>query len=447
MTRHRDRKAAIAIAAVACATLSSTALAATKHKAFVPLDQFVAGVRSASFLESLKGAEVKVRDATAFDEMRQSILDRYDGVTVTHSFVQGGQYYDCVPVDQQPAVRNYHLTHIEAAPPQALAGKPVIAEGNIRPATMIDADKPNDVYGNRIGCEANTVPLLRTTLETMLRFPALKDYYTKVPGGAVQAAQDEMSGVVHPNVTSHKYSYTYQNVNNWGGNANLNVWAPYVNTGAGEIFSLSQEWYVGGSGSGLQTEEVGWVVYPAMFGNDEHPHFFIFSTPDGYASGCWNNSCGDFVQVASSGLLGASLSPISTSGGTQYEISAEYYWYAGNWWLQEQGTWVGYYPGSKYKGGQNTRYAQTIEFGTESVGSTVWGPEGSGNWSSSGWAYAAYQRNLWYIANTASYASYWDSLTAAIPSPSCYSISGPYTSTSSGWNVYFYEGGPGGYGC
>jgi hypothetical protein len=234
-------------------------------------------------------------------------------------------------------------------------------------------------------------------------------------------------------------------VNNLGGNSNLNVWSPYVNTAAGEVFSLSQEWYVGGSGSGTQTEEVGWVVYPGMFNGDEKSHFFIFSTPNNYSTGCWNNTCGDFVQVADSGLLGASFSNYSTAGGAQYDFSAEYYLYQGNWWLGYQGTWVGYYPGSMYNGGQNTKYAQLIEFGTEGVGTTVWPPEGSGAWSSTGFSHAAYQRNLYYISTSGT--SYWDSLTAQDPSPSCYSISGPYTSTSSGWTRYFYEGGPGGTKC
>jgi len=283
------------------------------------------------------------------------------------------------------------------------------------------------------------------------RFPTLADFYRKTPGGAVHAVQAKAEGYADPNTNGHAYSITYQYVNNLGGSSNLNVWDPYVNTSDGETFSLSQEWYVGGSGAGTQTEEVGWVVYPAMFG-DERTHFFIFSTPDDYnqydpSHNCWNNTCGDFVQVADSGLLGNYFSTVSSTGGTQYDFSAEYYLYEGNWWLSFQGTWIGYYPGSFYGGGQNAYYAQQIQFGTESVGSYIWPGEGSGAWPSTGWSNAAYQRELWYIAPGSSYASYWDSLSPYIPSPACYSIAGPYSSSSSGWTTYFYEGGPGGYGC
>jgi hypothetical protein len=365
----------------------------------------------------------------------------------------GDLHYDCVPINQQPALRTYGLSKVAELPPQSLAAKAVVEEGTVKPAELSANADSVDAAGNTTRCEAGQTPMMRTTLEMLSRFPTLQDFYHKVPGGALADAQARVNrdpvsdpNFVNPAVASHKYSYTYQYVNNHGGNSNLNIWAPYVNTALGEIFSLSQEWYVGGSGSGTQTEEVGWVVYPAMF-NDERTHFFIFSTADGYATGCWNNTCGDFVQVADSGLLGNWFSTVSSPGGTQYEFSAEYYLYQGNWWLSYQGTWVGYYPGSKYHGGQNTRFAQLIEFGTEGVGTTIWPPEGSGQWPSTGWTHAAYQRNLWYIANTSTYASYWDSLTRAIPSPACYSIAGPYSSSSSGWQVYFYEGGPGGGGC
>lgn len=421
---------------------------------FVPFTNFVGNTQAASFNEFHLRADSKVRDEAAFEEMRQSVLERYKGVEIKHSFVLGLQHYDCVPINQQPAVRNFHLSSIAPAPPQTLAARPVVEEGTVKPA-LLKPENPVDEFGNSVQCEANTVPLLRTTLETMSRFPTLKDFYRKTPSPAVEKAQAELSSdrgigssneFVDPSVISHKYSYTYQWVNNHGGNSNINIWDPYVNTWLGEIFSLSQEWYVGGSGAGTQTEEVGWVVYPAMFG-DERVHFFIFSTPNNYASGCWNNTCGDFVQVADAGLLGNYFNTVSAQGGTQYEFSATYYLYQGNWWLSFQGTWVGYYPGSMYGGGQNTKYAQLIEFGSEGVGSTVWPPEGSGQWASTGWTHAAYQRNLYYIAPTTAYASYWDSLTPAIPSPACYSIAGPYSSSSSGWQRYFYEGGPGGWGC
>jgi hypothetical protein len=439
-----SKAGALSLTLILAAT-GSRATAQAEKAQFVPFDRFLSNTRTANFNDFLTRPGTKVKDAAAFEEMRQSILDRYDGAEVTHSFVAGQMHYDCVPIDQQPALRKYGLSSIAPAPPLERAGKPVTAEGNTQPARL-EGESSVDAFGNSTRCEANTVPLLRNTLDIMSRFATLQDFYRKIPGRALREAQASKPAFVDPTVASHKYSFTYQYVNNLGGNSNLNIWDPYVNTSLGEVFSLSQEWYVGGSGAATQTEEVGWVVYPAMFG-DERTHFFIFSTPNDYASGCWDNTCGDFVQVADSGLLGNYFNTVSSAGGTQYEFSAEYYLYEGNWWLSYQGTWVGYYPGSMYMGGQNTRNAQLLEFGTEGVGTTIWPPEGSGAWPSTGWEHAAYQRNLWYIATGSSYASYWDTLNPDIPSPACYSIAGPYSSSSSGWQVYFYEGGPGGTGC
>ena len=313
---------------------------------FVPFRGFIDQTTTANAGDYLARPASKVKDGAAFEEMRRHILDMYQGVEVNHSFVVDSSHYDCVPIGQQPAVRKYGIKNIASPPPESVldksTGADVAALDSIaKPVSQLDPEKPFDAFGNSVHCEEGTIPMRRITLDTMTHFETLKQFFQKSPNEQAPAP-----GKTHTPGPPHKYSYTYQWVNNLGGNSNLNIWSPYVNTSAGEIFSLSQEWYIGGSGSGTQTEEVGWVVYPAMFG-DEKSHFFIFSTADNYATGCWNNSCGDFVQIADGGLLGASFNPpSSTFGGGQYEVSSEYYLWQGNWWLQFQGTWVGYYPGS-----------------------------------------------------------------------------------------------------
>jgi len=402
---------------------------------FVPFNNFIDQTATANAADYLARPDSRVKDAAAFEEMRQHILSRYQGVEVQHSFLLDSMHFDCVPIMQQPSVQNRGIRKLASPPPQSLLRDQPTDDMQRDPQHRFDA------FGNYQYCEEGTIPLQRITLETLSRFPTLQQFFHKSLDGAEHGpGQHRDAG---PDADAHKYSFTYQNVNNLGGNSNLNIWDPYVNTSEGEVFSLSQEWYVGGSGSATQTVEVGWVVYPGMFG-DEKPHFFIFSTPDDYAHGCWDNTCGDFVQEKDKGLLGAAFSTVSKTGGAQYEFSARYYLYKGNWWLGYQGTWVGYYPGSDFNGGQLTKNAQLIEFGTESVGSTIWPPEGSGAWPSKGFGYAAFQRNLWYTNLSGS--GIWDSLTPDIPSPNCYSIAGPYSGTGK-WTVYFYEGGPGGTGC
>jgi hypothetical protein len=422
---------------------------------FVPFRNFIDQTVTADAGDYLARPASKVKDAAAFEEMRQHILNMYQDVEVNHSFVLDSAHYDCVPIEQQPAVRKYGIKKIATPPPQSLLDQSAnaaegVLESPIGQAQQLDPENPFDAFGNSVHCEENTIPMRRITLDAMSHFQTLRQFFQKSPNEQAPGQREKLP----PGGPAHKYSTTFQYVNNLGGQSNLNVWAPLVNTSLGEGFSLSQEWYVGGINTGvppcggpqscsIQTEEVGWVVYPDMFG-DENPHFFIFSTPDGYATGCWNNSCGDFVQTKDAGILGASLHPVSTLGGTQYEISSQYQLFKGNWWVSYAGTFIGYYPGTMYHGGQNTKHAQVIEFGTESTGTNVWPPEGSGQWPSKGFKYAAYQRNLFYI-NTAG-KGIWDSLTPDISSPKCYSIGGPFSGTGA-WTVYFYEGGPGGGGC
>jgi len=355
-------------------------------------------------------------------------------------------HFDCVPVEQQPSVRLLGLGSVAPEPPQSAIAQSAQANGQagqaISAASQLAASQSFDQFGNSTSCEAGTIPMRRITLGDVTRFPTLQQFFSKSPDASVTGVP---AGVANPSSTAHKYSYTYQYVTNLGGNSSLNLWKPYVNTGLGEVFSLSQQWYVGGSGSSTQTAEVGWQNYPSKYGS-ENSALFIYWTRDDYnKTGCYNLDCAAFVQTNSSWHFGGGFNNYSTLGGSQYEFAAQFYLSGGNWWLALGGAWVGYYPGSIYSGGQMAHNAQLIEYGTESVGSTWFPPEGSGDWSSLGWDYAAYQRNLYYI-NTSS-SSVWDTLTPAQPSPACYSITGPYYSSSSGWGIYFYEGGPGGTGC
>jgi hypothetical protein len=419
---------------------------------FVPFGDFIWNTEAARFEDYSVRAESRAKDASAFEEMRQHILALYQGVEVSHSFVLDSNHFDCVPIEQQPSVRTLGLKGIALPPPgPALLSQPQedspTPEGPVNLTSQLAAESQFDEFGNSLGCEEDTIPMFRITLEQLTRFPTLRQFFQKIPdelGRGTEPAQT----IFPPAIQSHKYSYTSQSVNNLGGNSSLNVWSPAVNTSLGEVFSLSQQWYAGGSGTklpGEQTAEVGWQNYPALYGG-QNSRLFIYWTADGYTkTGCYNLTCAGFVQTNKSWAFGAGFSNYSSLGGTQYEFAAQYEFFQGNWWLFLGGTAVGYFPGSVYHGGQLTHYAQLIEFGTESVGPTAWPPEGSGQWSSMGWSHAAYQRNLFYINTSGS--GVWDSLTAWQPSPKCYSISRPFYSSSSGWGIYFYEGGPGGGGC
>lgn len=173
---------------------------------------------------------------------------------------------------------------------------------------------------------------------------------------------------------------------------------------------------------------------------------FIYWTADGYSqTGCYDLSCTAFVQQSSTIGLGQPFSVYSSTGGAQYEIELGYQLNDGAWWLNVGGSWVGYYPVSLYKGGPMSSASTLIEFGTEGVGSTVWPAEGSGQWSSAGWSFAAYQSDIFYYGTNSQ--AYWTSLSPSVTSPSCYTITGPFNNGTGEWSTYFYEGGPGGTTC
>lgn len=436
------------VTAMMVITALSTASAqdAASQTKFVPFNDFVQSIQGTQASEAIAASAAKVTSRAAVEQMRQHLQSLYNGVSVSHSFVLGSQTVDCVPVNQQPAVRALGIKKI-AETPEA----PVVPAANSESKSKVlplNAQVPEgqtaDAFGNSLTCEAGTVPMRRVTLDELSRFPTLRDYFQKGPDGAGHPPVPAQYAA--PQTDAHKYAFSFEYVNNWGDNDDINLWRPYVYTGSGEVFSLAQSWTIG-YGSTTQTAEVGWQNYPARVGTENSVPFVYYTADDYQTTGCYDLTCGAFVQVNNSLIFGVPWASqyYSTFGGAQYELDFTWEFYAGNWWLRYGSTWIGYYPGSVYRGGQLTRYSNLLEFGSESVGSTVWPAEGSGLWASAGWEYAGYQRELWYFAPNTSYATYWDSLTPQEPSPSCYSITNP--AYASNWGIYFFFGGPGGAGC
>ena len=231
--------------------------------------------------------------------------------------------------------------------------------------------------------------------------------------------------------------------NNGGGHSYLNLWRPSI--GANQVFSLSQHWYVGGSGANLQTAECGWQVYPALYG-DAQPHLFCYWTADDYQStGCYNLSCNAFVQTSSSFAPGMALGPISVAGGAQYEIELAYWHANGRWWLYFNGTQasnvIGYYPDTLYGTGALKSNAAEIDYGGETVGTTSFPPMGSGAFANQGWQHAAFQRTIGYWTPLGG-AMINANLTSSQAWPGCYTAQTDLYAAP--WYETLWFGGPGG---
>jgi hypothetical protein len=427
-----------AIAMVSLVTAAPASAQTTSATEPVPFASFLRGLSNARAGDLIGHAGVPMQDEPAFEEIRDHLLRVYGGQDVRSSFLQDGQTLDCIPLAEQPAKRLRGLTSFAAPPPfspQVAFGKPVT------PADK-EAGLPGDAA--KLACPNGSFAMPRMTLEQISGSGSLRAFFDKGPNGAGQVSVpgDE---VTKPSTNGHAYAYAYQDVNNWGGQSSQSLNDPYVDTARGEVFSLMQNWYVGGSNSGTQTAEVGWQNYPARY-NDQYSHLFAYWTADNYnQTGCYNYDCGAFVQSSGAPIsLGQRWTAYSVPGGAQYYITIGYFLYQGNWWLSYGDSWVGYYPGSLYRGGQLARNAESIKFGTESVGSTVWPPQGSGYFASAGWPYSGYQRAIYY--RDSSGAFHYPSLTSLQPSPSCYTDTN-VTYGGSYWEYYFFLGGPGGMGC
>ncbi len=406
---------------------------------FVPFADFIKQTAGAKADEP-RLASARLADAHAFGQMRAHILSLYQGVRATHSFMgEDGSFVDCIPIEQQPSLRQGPAAGSRVASAPTPAGLPM--PSSERGAGTSAALSPHlergnhDQFGNERYCPPGTIPMRRITLEELARFGSLEDYFRKAP---------LVKG--HPRITArdtvpHRYAHAYQFVNNNGGSSWLNLWLPVPTP---SNFSLVQHWYTGGSGAGLQTVEGGWQVYPAHYSTNNGV-LFIYWTADGYNhTGNYNLDKPAFVQTNSSWVLGGAFNSYSTRDGDQREFLM--HWQRdtsnGNWWLFLQGsgalTPIGYYPRSLFGSGQMASFATEIDYGGEVTGTTS-GQMGSGAFAAEGFRRAAYQRA---IANfPTSGASSWANLTADQTNPSCYTID-LHNNAPGDWATYFFLGGP-----
>jgi len=486
----------------------SLPLTRAQTEPFIPFNTFLQGVRDATYAQ---WRDTAVESPAAFDAIKAHILSMYNGIgTISNTFILDVEYADCVDINKQPTVRLLGVDGIQTPPSNGT--HPEFSQGD--GDAFRYADSPlklglTDRFGNPIHCPVRTIPLARLTLQKLTRFPNLHAFFAKSQAGSalpspqslgtVESTEASEGGLVKtiplarlilqqftwfPNLQAffaksqdgsalpsppsggvrrrrqeeltrragepHLYAYGYQYVKNFGGNSWLNLWNPVGD------FTLSQQWYVGGSGDDLQTVEGGWIVYENKF-NTKKAVLFIFYTADNYDKEmCWNHDCPGFIQINNNWFLGGTWNHYSVTGGAQWGFEMQWKLYKGNWWLFLKGPGsyeaVGYYQAKIFHGGQLSRSADRVEYGGEVTrfdSSHNWPQMGSGALPSSGWTKAAFQRSIFYVPKDESGGvGVWTSLsTVVVGLKKCWDIA--YTPSSKGgsWGSYFYFGGPGGKFC
>ncbi len=148
--------------------------------AIVPLRAYLDSIQSAAYAEYAAKARAKVVNEHAFAEMKAHILQLYQGVEAVNSFSdEGGGVFDCIPVEQQPALRG--STGRPLTPPTLPAGfgdEPDDAASTSLIESPLRPDR-KDQHGNLMYCPDGTIPMRRVTLDDLTRFETLHDFFSK----------------------------------------------------------------------------------------------------------------------------------------------------------------------------------------------------------------------------------------------------------------------------
>ncbi|CAN6372452.1 unnamed protein product [Urochloa humidicola] len=359
----------------------------------------------------------------------QSLLKRINKHPVASIQSPDGDIIDCVHISRQPAFDHPLLKNhiIQMRPSMQSSG--LYDESNVASITQ--------TWHQNGECPKDTVPIRRTREEDVMRASSVRMYGKKTFGSISKlvSMDDPLNAVTN----GHEYGVAYATGDNeyYGTKMTVNVWQPTPPSGD---FSLAQLWIAAGSydNKDLNTIEAGWQVYPAMYG-DGSTRLFIYWTSDAYNStGCYNLVCSGFVQTDTQFAIGGSLSPVSTYGGTQYELDI-LVWKdpnTHNWWLQVGGINLGYWPLSIFT--RLTTSASLVEWGGEVTSLTT--PMGSGHFPDEGFGKASYIRTL-QVVDSSNHLKSPNGVGLIASNPNFYNVISGVSNDS--WGTYIYFGGPG----
>jgi hypothetical protein len=170
-------------ATIALTAWSGPISAQTASTAIVPFSEFVNSLSIAPADTYVGRSGAAVKSTAAFEEMRQHLVSMYSGVEVKHSFIQGNQVFDCVPIHDQPGMRMQPSKTVPEPPPSPPRG--VFRQGQNSDSPQVHETQGTlgepDPLGDAQQCQEGTIPMRRLTLEELTRFETLQDYFSKDP--------------------------------------------------------------------------------------------------------------------------------------------------------------------------------------------------------------------------------------------------------------------------
>lgn len=348
-----------------------------------------------------------------------------------------GDIIDCTKITHQPAFDHPLLKNhtIQMAPnfhPERVYGQN--KQGSSKTFTQL--------WHLNGRCPEGTIPVRRTKKDDLLGASSIKAFGKKKHRSIPRPRSADPDLISQ---SGHQHAIAYVDGDKYyGAKATINVWEPKIQQP--NEFSLSQIWILGGSfGEDLNSIEAGWQVSPDLYG-DNHTRLFTYWTSDAYqATGCYNLLCSGFIQINNEIAMGASIYPVSSYHGSQYDITI-LVWKdpeEGNWWMQFGNDYVlGYWPATLFSYLSDS--ASMIEWGGEVVNSESDGQHtstqmGSGHFPKEGFGKASYFKNI-QIVDGSNNLRVPKGIGTFTEQSNCYDVQ---IGKGDNWGSYFYFGGPG----
>ncbi|RZC76501.1 hypothetical protein C5167_000617 [Papaver somniferum] len=262
-----------------------------------------------------------------------------------------GGVFDCIDVYKQPAFDNPLLKDhkIQMKPSYFIREENISKiDASVRKASSI---KINELH-KEIMCPAGTVPIRRTTKRELIFSNLLK-----------RSKRNQTDGYPHNHMYHHYVTVEtpYDEKNEYyGAKSSFGIHKPSVTSNQ---FSTSQMWIQNGPRDQTNSIEIGWAVFPELFGDDA-TRTFGYWTADGYKNtGCFNMLCPGFVQVHTRIPFGTNLNnPVPGIGNEVFfwvfrdKKSHNWWYYMGN----DDSTPIGYWPQELFP---HLPYGALVKFG------------------------------------------------------------------------------------
>jgi hypothetical protein len=392
------------------------------------------------------------------------VESRYQPKEVQHSFhTVNGETIDCIDFFAQPGVKALAARGVSVPLPPAADTSAIT--GPL--AELAFLGQPDDEGKPRI-CKSPTVPMLRVTPEMIAAAGGIDAYQTAFTrkgrpptNSAVGGSPQPPAGPAFANY-AHVTSTSSITSGITLGRATFNTYYAFGMPATGE-HSITQLWISdngtftpdGVTPGTKQTIEAGIVIDAAQYPSETNlPHFFIFTTNNGYLTNCWNGStatgCPVWVTAPGApltpgtGLLSGHIDhpQIELTLSIQENPGASGGWSVAVSSNGGQGSTVGHYKNAAYTAAFQAG-ATSFQVGAEIYdGTKAWViPMGWGGNATAGATGTAYIRNYSAIGTGAcsgkTTAACWSA--PVDERTSGYDFSNTAT-PGTGWTNYFYVG-------